>query len=117
MNKPIFEYDRDRAMKQTDFKPCVRCRKGMAHTGTPVFFRVTIEQMGVDGKAVERQHGLEMMLGGNAMIANVMGADEDMGLPIGPAKKGLLCFRCAYDMTVSFMELVEAMTEKEPEGL
>ncbi len=107
-----FEYDKSRAMKQTDFTPCARCGKGVMHTGLPLFYRVTIERMGSDGQAVQRQHGLEMMLGGHAKIANVMGPNDDMGLPIGPANKGLLCETCASDYDFSFGELFESLSKK-----
>lgn len=110
-----FEYDRKRAMKQTDFTPCVRCHKGVMHTGLPFFYRITIEHMGVDAQAVQRQHGLEMMLGGNAKIANVMGENADMGLPIGDATKGLLCQKCATDLDLPFAMIVEAMNSKDKE--
>lgn len=114
MTKP-FEYDRHRAMKQTDFTPCVRCGKGVMHTGVPLFYRVTVERMGVDAQAVQRQAGLEMMLGGHAKIAHVMGENADMGLPIGPATKGLLCEKCAHDIDFSFIELTDSMNDKAKE--
>lgn len=110
-----FEYDRNRAMKQTDFKPCACCGKGVMHTGLPLFYRVTIERMGVDSQAVQRQHGLEMMLGGQAKIAHVMGENADMGLPIGAARKGLLCEKCASNLDFSFAELTEALNKTESE--
>lgn len=42
----------------------------------PVFYRVTVEQFVLDAKAIQRQHGLEQMLGSPA-IAAAMGPDED----------------------------------------
>jgi hypothetical protein len=110
---PIFEYDRSRAMKQTDFTPCARCGKGVMHTGLPMFYRVTVEHMGIDVQAARRQMGLEMMLGGAGRIANVMGPDEDMGLPIGSANQGLFCETCANDLNFSFAEAVEALGRKD----
>lgn len=110
-----FEYDRKRAMKQTDFTPCVRCHKGVMHTGLSFFYRIKIEHMGIDAQAVQRQAGLEMMMGGHAQLANVMGANEDMGLPIGDASTGLLCHKCATDLKLSFAEIVESMNAKTEE--
>lgn len=106
------EYDKNRAMKQTDFAPCALCGKGMAHTGLPLFYRVTIERMGIDGRAVQRQAGLEMMLGGHAAIAHVMGPDDDMGIPIGDADKGLICATCAHDLNNSLLMVAEALALK-----
>lgn len=102
-----FEYDKARAMKHKDIKPCCRCGEGVMATGLPLFYRVTIERMGVDMKAVERQSGLEMMLGGNAMLANVMGVDADIAVPIGDAQTGLLCNKCLLDPHLTVGELLE----------
>jgi hypothetical protein len=106
------EYDRARAMKQTDFRPCANCGKGVMHGGVPVFYRVTVEQMGVDGKAVQRHVGLEQMLGGNALIANAMGEDADIGIPISEVFIGLLCLTCAGDPNISMCQLFCAMIDQ-----
>lgn len=108
-----FEYDKRRAMKQTDFTPCAKCGKGVMHTGSPIFYRVTIERMGIDGSAVQRQHGLEMVLGGHAAIAHIMGPNDDIGLPVGPPSIGLLCSLCAHKLDLSFSELTEILLAKE----
>jgi hypothetical protein len=55
---------------------CIICGKPFGHTGLPLFWRVTIQRFGVDMGAVKRQTGLTMMLGGNALLASVMGPDE-----------------------------------------
>lgn len=110
MNAP-FEYDRSRAMKQTDFVPCACCGKGVMHTGLPTFYRVTVERMGIDVRAVKRQHGMELMIG-DARVANIMGPDEDMGLPIGPAARGLLCETCANDPATWFALVAEALNRR-----
>lgn len=50
--------------------------RGVAADG-PVFYRVTIETCCLDQGAIQRQTGLEMVIG-NAAIAHAMGPDEDM---------------------------------------
>jgi hypothetical protein len=50
--------------------------KRLAQDG-PVFYRVTIETCAIDACAVQRQVGLEMVIG-NAAIAHAMGPDEDL---------------------------------------
>lgn len=50
--------------------------EGVAAQG-PIFYRVTVEQCGLDRRAIERQAGLEMIVG-NAAIASVLGPDEDI---------------------------------------
>jgi hypothetical protein len=68
-------------MKEEDLRKsavCLVCGKPFGSTGLPLFYRVKIERHAVDMKAVQRQQGLAMMLGGNGMLAPVMGPDEDM---------------------------------------
>jgi hypothetical protein len=50
--------------------------RGVAEQG-PIFYRVTVEQCGLDRDAIQRQAGLEMMVG-NAAIASVLGPNEDI---------------------------------------
>jgi hypothetical protein len=50
--------------------------RGVAEQG-PIFYRVTVEQCGLDRDAISRQAGLEMMLG-SPVLASVMGPNEDV---------------------------------------
>ena len=84
-------------LKRAEIKPCF-CGQGVAHTGSPVFYRVRLEQFILDGRAVQRQHGLEMILG-NPMIAAAMGPDEDMAKRV-QSREVLLCDRCAMTLPV-----------------
>lgn len=81
-------------MKHKDFKGCEICGKGMMHAGTPLFLRITVERLGVNRRAVERAAGMEMMMGGNALLANIMGADEDLATVIDGKKNMLICQPC-----------------------
>ena len=65
-------------MKQTDIKKCAICENGMMHLGIPFFYVIKIQRHSIDLEAIQRQNGLEQMLGGCAQLANVMGPDEDM---------------------------------------
>lgn len=82
-------------MKQTDLKPCASCGKGVMHAGTPVFYRVKIESLGVDVGAVRRQHGLETMLG-HAALAFHMGPQEDLAKVIDE-REVMVCLQCAVE--------------------
>lgn len=81
-------------MKQTEFKPCAACGKGMMHHGTPQFYRVTVQPHLTNLPAVIRQSGLEQMLGGNATIAFHMGTQEELAVPLGEPVVMLLCQDC-----------------------
>ena len=68
-------------MKEKELRECSTCAicgKKIGACGLPVFHRVRIETHVVDLAAVQRQQGLAMMLGGNGMLAGVMGPDEEM---------------------------------------
>jgi hypothetical protein len=69
----------------------------MMHAGHPLFLRISIERFGIDAKAVQRAHGMELMMGGNALLANVMGPDEDLATKIDGRKDMLICIKCANE--------------------
>ena len=73
---------------------CGICGKPFGHTGLPLFWRVTVERYGVHIPAVRRQDGLANMLG-NTALAQVMGADEDMAVPMMDPQQVVLCETCA----------------------
>lgn len=56
------------------------------------FYRVEVEQLVLDQRAIERQHGLEMVVG-NAALAAVLGPDEDLAVSVYKGR-GLLCADC-----------------------
>lgn len=80
-------------MRAGDFRPCVLCGKGVAHTGLPLFFRVKIERMGIDGRAIQQTHGMEQFMGGHVALARVF-HDPEIAKPITEVT-GLVCEECA----------------------
>lgn len=85
--------------------------------GVPLFYRITLESMGVNIRAAQRQAGLEQMLGGHARIANIMGPNEDIGLPIGPASRGLLCQSCVLDVDTRLAQILDALIAERDASL
>ncbi len=76
---------------------CDVCGQKVLSKGLPLFYVVTVERYSVDLKALQRQAGLEMMLGNNVPIAQVMGPNEDMAERIGEQVKLSVCEGdCAY---------------------
>lgn len=53
-------------MRAEEFTKCKGCGKGVAHTGLPIFWRVKIERMGIDGNAVRQTDAMERYFGGHA---------------------------------------------------
>ena len=88
-------------MKATDIKPCAICGKGVMHSGTPLFYRVKVEPMGVNVRAVQRHAGLEQVFGGGsfgAVLASVMGPSEDIAAPIDDNPPVVMvCQPCALE--------------------
>lgn len=82
-------------LKRKDLKKCACCDRGIMACGAAIFWRVNIEMFAVNMRAVERQHGLEMMLGSPA-LANVMGPDDDLAVRIetGDSDPMLVCNDC-----------------------
>ena len=90
---------------------CKMCGKGIGHTRLPLFWRVKIQRYGIKIDALERQQGLTMMLGGHALLAQVMGPDEDMADKISEVEI-TLCEKCAVEEQWPVAALAE---EKEGE--
>lgn len=80
-------------MKQRDFSPCLICKKGVMHSGSLVFYRVKIEIFGIKLAEVEKQVGLELMLGRQAALAQALGPDNDLAECVSTIL-GLVCLDC-----------------------
>ena len=85
---------------------CKVCGKKFGESGLPLFWRVTVQRYFVDMEAVNRQTGLEMMLG-NVAIADVMGPNEDMAKPVMDAVTVTVCERCANKCELCLHSLAE----------
>lgn len=99
-------------MKQREFSPCVVCNKGVAHEGNLCFYRLKIEHMVLNVGAINRQHGLEMMLGGHGAIAQAMGLDEDLARTASDCTV-LVCADCACQDQVIAAIHEQAVTAAE----
>lgn len=90
---------------------CAVCSRkiGAQEHGLPMFFRLTIEQHAVDLRVVNRQAGLEAVLG-SPLLAHVMGPDEDMTVRLMEPATITVCYSCALEpvMVHHLAELAEA---------
>ncbi len=82
-------------IRREDIRPCDGCGEGLLNGGQIAAYRVEVTQYVVDRSAVQRQAGLEMMLG-SASIAHVMGQDEEF-LKAVSKSDALYCQRCFID--------------------
>lgn len=83
-------------MKAKDIKPCKLCGKPLMHTRLPLCWEVSINRIGFDLGAIQRESGFQMMMG-SAQLAEAMGRNEDIGKPIGDAVKSYICETCAME--------------------
>lgn len=81
-------------MKANDIQQCVVCHRGLMHAGTPLFWKISLQRMGLDRRAIEETAGLEMMMGSVA-LARVMGPDPDIAKPLDAERTVLVCEPCA----------------------
>lgn len=72
---------------------CSLCEDKIMAAGLPLFWTVTVARYGIKAKAVERQQGLAMLLG-SAALAQVMGPDEDMTVPMMDPVTLTVCENC-----------------------
>lgn len=75
---------------------CAICGKGIGHTSLPFFYRVRIERYRLNAGALQRQTGLEMMVG---PLAGVMGPNEDMAEKVS-SKEVTVCVACSVRQTM-----------------
>lgn len=72
---------------------CHICGEPIGRGLIPMFSRFTIERFILDGKALQRKAGLEMVVGSPA-LAMVMGPDEDLAKSISKKIVGSICAGC-----------------------
>lgn len=90
---------------------CAVCGEGVGHTGLPLFYSLTIEHLGLNVQAIRRQDGLGMMLG-SSVLASVMGADEEMTVPLGGPIQVSICETCITER-IDIAAIFEGTLEKE----
>ncbi len=98
--------------KQSELKPCAVCGKGLAHDGNFLFWRLKFERLGIDHSAVQRQHGLELMLGSPA-IARVMGPDEDIAKVLDGPTSVLVCEPCVTERMIGLFLIAEKQDDPD----
>ena len=102
-------------MELRKFANCGVCDNKILSSGIPMFWRVTLERFGVEMKAVDRQQGLTMFMGGSALLANVMGADEEMTTSmLDQPIRFTVCEKCAGE-NISLYQMMDRGVDKKSE--
>ena len=84
---------------------CALCGQGIGKAGSSMFWTAKITSWILDMRALQRQTGMEMMLGGEVALAQIMGPNEDM------AKKMVdveitVCETCAEEKSLPLLAMV-----------
>lgn len=102
-----------KGLKQDELRKyanCCVCKKLIGQIKPfPIFNIIEVEKHGLNIKAINRQSGLELMLG-NPFLAMHMGANEDMTMPLGKFK-AMVCDTCLIEKIPELFE--ESNTIKE----
>lgn len=101
-----------RGLKQNEISKCACCDEGVSRNGTAItFFEADLCRHVLDIRAIQRQTGLEQIIG-NAAVAFHMGQQEELTNVVDtePNKRALICDTCAMTRTV--FELYEAMSKE-----
>lgn len=105
-------------IKQKDIQKCIGCGEGVAHDNQMVFYTLNIRTQILNLPAMQRQYGLELLMGGRqhgAVLANVMGPDEDMAVETSNHNVWL-CIFCASTMSIAaILEKIPEEEDKDPD--
>lgn len=82
-------------MKAAELKKCAFCGKGMMHAGVPLFYRITVENMGINVREFQRTAGMEQFMG-NVALARVF-HDPDIAERLGEPVTAMVCQDCAIE--------------------
>lgn len=98
-------------IKQREIKPCALCGRGLAHDGNFLFWRLRFDRLGFDRTAIDRQHGLELMLQ-SPRLALIMSPDRDIAKIIDGGHEALVCEPCVMEKLIGLLLIAEARNEQ-----
>ncbi len=86
---------------------CNLCHKKIGESGIPMFWIIKIERHGVNLDTVKRQDGLTAVLGGSVVLSQVMGANENMTMPMMEPLTLTVCETCAVECNYCVAQMSE----------
>jgi hypothetical protein len=89
-----------------ELKPCALCKRGMMHSGSPVFYELNFATCVVDLPNIQRMHGLETMMGGNVGVARAFSPSNNVAHRM-PATRSMICSECAETRPILPLLLLE----------
>ena len=79
---------------RSDLQQCYGCQRGVMKTGQIHFYEITVGQCIADLESIRTQHGLEMMMGRAAPLAQVFSPTTNVAHRL-PTVRRLICSECA----------------------
>lgn len=97
------------AVKRQDIRPCEYCGDKLR---TPHFYTLELKSCILDMRAVQRQAGMEMIMGGNPELADILGTQEPLAR-VATSSKYTICGNCISkpDLVLYLME--KSLSEEE----
>jgi hypothetical protein len=109
----------EEGMKEEELRKnavCSWCGKKIGHTGIPFFWTLSIDRWGLDKGALDRNKGLAQFFNGNALLARVMGPDEDMAHKMIDTVHLTICEDC-IDKPLILLALADKSEEVKHDNL
>lgn len=91
-------------MKLSELKVCNHCRKPVLHSGVPIAYKITVQALGADTRAIQQMAGLQQILGGSVQLASVFAPDEEILKPIEDSAYVMACHPCMVERMHNLLE-------------
>lgn len=85
---------------------CAICHKGVGHNPIPSFWLLKVERHVLDLSTIQRQSGMEMMMGGHVALAQVMGPNAEMTKCLMETVTITICESCGTDSELPIAVIV-----------
>lgn len=94
-------------IKQDEIKPCAICKRGVAHDGNFLFWRLRFDRAALNPGGIHQQHGLEQMVGSPA-LARIMGTNPDIAKVIEGPLNVWVCEPCVLEKMSHLFGIAES---------
>lgn len=94
-------------IKQDEIKTCAICKRGVAHDGNFLFWRLRFDRAALNPRGIQQQYGLEQMLGSPA-LARIMGANPDIAKVIDGPCDVWVCEPCVLERMPQLFAIAES---------
>lgn len=96
-----------------DLKKCCQCGKGVGHARSLMLYEISVTHCMLDPRAIQQIAGMEMMMGGNAVLADILAPTSDIGVRF-PVTRLLVCDSCYLEHFLRVAAVVERDSERAP---